>query len=451
MERNFNNEGFERSLKEHTDQYRMYPSEKVWKGISNALHTRRRWFGLGAILLLLSGSFVTLIMVNSPAENGQDANIKPVTNPTLKNTESNIEKIPANVSPSLIAERDHQSLQHQESLSVQGNNNNIVPESRMQESILFSPILFNNDVAATPNQLFIAQSLDVTDQDYYIKGLSGIFSRTVPKEKKLFAYVDILPWTIESVLNSFHKPSFRSKIGLQLYFTPTISYRKLSENKAFLRTATPNIPYSYAALYDINNAVTHKPDIGLEFGFAARYPVTKELKIKAGVQFNVNRYEIKAFNYPVEVATIALNSGGARRDSFNMLSSYRNFSGTNANWLQNFYFQISTPVGLEVKLTGDDKIQFGIATTIQPTYILGDRAYLISTDYKNYAEVPWLIRRWNVNTNLETFVAYSTGKLKWQVGPQVRYQLLSSFIKKYPVKENLFDFGLKVGVSLNNQ
>ena len=98
---------------------------------------------------------------------------------------------------------------------------------------------------------------------------------------------------------------------------------------------------------------------------------------------------------------------------------------------------------------GDDKMQFGIATTIQPTYLLGDRVYLISTDYKNYAEVPWLVRRWNVNTSLETFVSYSTGHLKWQVGPQFRYQILSSFISKYPVKENLYDFGLKVGISLN--
>jgi hypothetical protein len=39
--------------------------------------------------------------------------------------------------------------------------------------------------------------------------------------------------------------------------------------------------------------------------------------------------------------------------------------------------------------------------------------------------------------------------MKWQVGPQVRYQLLSSFVSKYPVKENLFDFGMRVGVTLS--
>jgi hypothetical protein len=61
------------------------------------------------------------------------------------------------------------------------------------------------------------------------------------------------------------------------------------------------------------------------------------------------------------------------------------------------------------------------------------------------------VRKWNVNTNFETFVTYSTGHLNWQVGPQVRYQILSSYLKKYPVKENLFDFGLKVGLSFGKE
>jgi hypothetical protein len=133
----------------------------------------------------------------------------------------------------------------------------------------------------------------------------------------------------------------------------------------------------------------------------------------------------------------------------NTVSNYRNFNGAQTDWLQNFYFQVSTPIGAEIKLHGTEKMYVGAATTIQPTYVLGDRAYLITADYKNYAQVPWLMRRGNVNTSLETFVAYSTGKVNWQVGPQVRYQLLSSFVNKYPVKENLFDFGLKVGISVN--
>ena len=128
----------------------------------------------------------------------------------------------------------------------------------------------------------------------------------------------------------------------------------------------------------------------------------------------------------------------------NTISGYSNVHGYKSNWLQNFSFQVSAPIGIEYNFSNTDDVQFGMATTIQPTYVLGDRAYLITTDYKNYTQVPWLIRRWNVNTALEAFVKYKS----WQFGPQVRYQLLSSFISKYPVKENLFDFGLKVGVLL---
>ncbi|MGZ8545532.1 MAG: hypothetical protein ACXWV0_09560, partial [Flavisolibacter sp.] len=259
------------------------------------------------------------------------------------------------------------------------------------------------------------------------------------------------PMTIESVLNSF-SPRRKKKLESQLYFTPTISYRKLSENKAYIKTVSPaNIPSTQQNLYDINNFVTHKPDFGFELGLAAKYPLTKNIKLKAGVQFNVNRYDIKIFNSSTQLATIRLNNRNGM-DSVNRVTNYSNTpTGYHANWLENFYFQISAPVGIEFKIKGDQKVEFGIASTVQPTYVLGDRAYLISTDYKNYAEVPWLIRRWNVNTSLETFVAYSTGKLQWQVGPQVRYQLLSSFVKKYPVKENLFDFGLKVGIGLHKQ
>ncbi len=78
MERNFNNE-FERFLKENADQYRLYPSSKVWNGIYSALHTRRKWFGLGIILLLVTGTLVTILITHSSKETIVTVN-KPVLN-----------------------------------------------------------------------------------------------------------------------------------------------------------------------------------------------------------------------------------------------------------------------------------------------------------------------------------------------------------------------------------
>jgi len=68
MESNYRNREFEQFLKENADQHRMFPSENVWKNIHGALHTRRKWYAAGlAALLLLTGTAVTLVMVNSPS------------------------------------------------------------------------------------------------------------------------------------------------------------------------------------------------------------------------------------------------------------------------------------------------------------------------------------------------------------------------------------------------
>jgi len=440
MERNFNNE-FERFLKENADQHRMYPSAKVWSGIYNSLHTRRKWFGLGIILLLLTGSLVTVLVTRSPKETGLSVN-RPVT--TEKRLAPHSQIAPAGkhivenkfpINSSLAATTENRQV----------ISNNIFYGTPGNDLTTDENTLHFNEPATNSEPLAIDITDELTDQDF----INNARSQKISTYPRKFTASNPFDWTIESVLNSFRPPKHK-RFAFQLNFTPTISYRKLSANKAFLRSANQqaNAPFSFAALYDVNSAVTHKPDIGLELGFTEKYSLASNFRVKAGLQFNVNRYDIKAFNYQNEFTTIALKTN-AGVDSVLTTSSHRNFSGYKSDWLQNFYFEISAPVGIEIDIAGDDRVQFGVAGTIQPTYILGDRAYLLSTDYKNYAEVPWLIRRWNISTGLETFVSYSTGKMKWQVGPQIRYQLLSSFVEKYPVKENLFDFGLKVGVSLN--
>ena len=158
--------------------------------------------------------------------------------------------------------------------------------------------------------------------------------------------------------------------------------------------------------------------------------------------------DIRAYSHPSEVATIALSNAAGGTNTFSTVTNYRNAGGSKADWLKNLYFSASAPIGLELKLLGNRKTYMGISGTIQPTYITSNRSYLLSTDYKNYAEVPSLIRKWNINTGFEVFAGYTTGKLKWRVGPQVRYQTMSSFQKKYPVQEHLFDFGLKLGIML---
>ena len=71
MESNYDNRDFEQFVKQNADQYRMFPSEKVWKGIHNSLHTRRRWYGIGLAFLILTTGIVTWVMLSTSAKNRQ--------------------------------------------------------------------------------------------------------------------------------------------------------------------------------------------------------------------------------------------------------------------------------------------------------------------------------------------------------------------------------------------
>ena len=162
-----------------------------------------------------------------------------------------------------------------------------------------------NEPATNSEPLAINITDELTDQDL----INNARSQKISTYPRKFTASNSFDWTIESVLNSFRPPKHK-RFALQFNFTPTISYRKLSANKAFLRSANQqaNAPFSFAALYDVNSAVTHKPDIGLELGFTAKYSLASNFRVKAGLQFNVNRYDIKAFNYQNELTTIALKT-----------------------------------------------------------------------------------------------------------------------------------------------
>lgn len=456
MESNFNRD-FEQYIKQNADQYRMFPSDKVWKGVNSALHTRRKWYGfwLGFILLMTGGA-VTWVMTTQPFSTQEEL----LNNGTIPLTDksTSIEKNYVDIKKLLpftevAATSKNSSANGSEKsnvtslfigstlertndigLPVPQQSTDVMVEANQPSAV--TPI--NKDITDAVTEPVIADIEKVSDNNQ-----PGIIAADKSSHVRNEVY---FPLSIESVTNAYQFKKTAKKISWQLFITPTVSYRKLSLNKSLDNPSAFNYPF--ASLRDVNSAVTHKPDIGLQIGLSGRYPITRSLKLRGGVQFNINRYDIKAYAFNGEVATIDLNGGNGNSSIFTW-TNYRNYAGYKSDWLKNYYFSISVPIGAEMKLFGNNKTNFGIAGTLQPTYILKDKAYLISTDYKNYAEVPRLIRHVNLNTSFETFVNYINGKTKWQVGPQVRYQLLSSFHDTYPVKENLFDFGVKVGIMLN--
>lgn len=257
-------------------------------------------------------------------------------------------------------------------------------------------------------------------------------------------------WLQENAVYKLMPPPLR-RVSWQIAFAPTMNYRKLTgSGNGNGQFNVKNVPVAMDQNVDPDKLVNHKPALGFELGTHILYAVTKNISLRAGVQFNYSRYDIQAYTSATpDQATITLDNASGRHsnDSLTSLTRLRNFGGDASQNLRNQYFQLTAPVGLEMRILGNEKLQLNIAGTIQPTYLLNRNTYLITTDYKNYTQEPSLVRRWNVNTSAELFVSYKTGGLKWQVGPQFRYQLFSSYIKEYPIREYLMEYGIKIGVT----
>jgi hypothetical protein len=475
MESNFNNRDFERFVKQNADQYRMFPSEKVWKNIHGALHTRRRWYGIALALLLITTTVVTWVML---VPDNRSEKLASISSLQIGNVikPGNTDEIPsiAVTGPVKIAEPKTAFIVT--AVSTQKDPFAVYPsaadyalveeardiaETENNSDLVDAPVAMVRPEATTRAVLPQASSIRKENKPVTVLAsspsialpeLSNIASLDKPAEepaadqKKEETVNMKLPVIPERVEKELIKSNAKKKLSWHAYLTPTISYRNLKENTEFLAAArynnyvngTPN-PYST----DVNTVVNHRPDLGFQVGVRTAYPLSQWFSITGGFQLSVSKYDIKAYDHPAEMTTIALSDR-----SMSTVSSLRNTNGYNENWLRNFYFSASLPVGIELKLSDGTKNYFGVAGTLQPTYVLDNRAYLISSDYKNYAEVPSLTRRWNMNTSFEIFSAHTTGKVRWRVGPQLRYQTMSSFAKNYPIKEHLFDFGLKLGIQL---
>ena len=292
MKRNFTNENFEDFLRQSADGLRMRPSGNVWKGISKHLNKRRRRIGFAIGTFFFSIATLGYFIVQNSNKLGLAVDAGSAHTPAVKITEKqakgrNVQQPPAS-SPVVNAQAFLKD--------------NFTATINKTSPIAQLPIAVTDGAGGTdsgqPGSSSTAFSPTIVDSYF-----DHFAEETTPKQNT--ARPSLYPMTIESVINSYKAKSQKKKLGFQFYFTPTISYRKLGENKSFLRSQSVSNPnYLPALIFDVNNVVTHKPDIGFELGMAAKYPITRKMKLRGGLQFNVNRYDIKAYNAATSVATI---------------------------------------------------------------------------------------------------------------------------------------------------
>lgn len=413
-----NDREFEQFLKENADNHRLYPADSVWESIHARLHPKKRWPLTILLLLAFTTGSITWF---GPGERSIESVRR------TDKVEAAVAMAKANYESNALANNKVSGSSNQE-IRVASTESSPIPASQIEPAIavIEAPAKTYNEATAIAETAASVSTTAITSNE------------------------PSYPLSIESVTNSYQRQKHSPRFHWQLHFTPTVSYRSLKEDQKFIAQARMNLSASpLAVTTELSNVINHRPDLGMQLGLLGTYPLGKRLDLIAGLQFNVSKYDIKAFNYPTEVATIALVNAWGGSTAVSTVTSFRSNGFTNkASWLRNYYYSISAPVGLEWRILGKKQNHWGFSTTVQPTYMVGNRSYIISMDYQNYAEVPYLINKWNLNVGLETYAKFSVGNTDFRVGPQVRYQLFSSFKKGYPVSEHLYDFGVKLGIML---
>ena len=454
MDKDFFEEGLEDYLREKTDEFRLYPSDKVWEGLQKKMHPSRKWPYFAGAAILFGMGLATGMLINNDSiyTNSKDIPGNELRNQKdLKSTDLPVNEwkdvLISSGSPSNMSDQpqngDLSSTKTFKQASVRSFSNNgssfltiLNPEVYTDESITPPEDMpdYEKEGAEDANDLSFAKVISMSSMQH------------LKKANKNPAKASLLVSKSAQFLDQISQ--FSRKSGIQLYFSPTVSYRKLIGQASKSSFSYNGFPYSanFGFPSDVNDAVTHKPALGIELGSALTYPLGRHFRVKAGLQFNLNNYDIEAYSYVPEIASLSAGGPSGFSQPISAVSYYRNFSGYSRTWLRNSHFMVSMPLGIEMNLFASKRVSFNVASTIQPTYVINNRSYLISTNLKNYAQEPSLYRKWNVNAGAEAYLSVNTGSYKWIMGPQFRYQILSSYKDKYPIREHLVDYGFKVGI-----
>jgi hypothetical protein len=469
-------------IAESADEVRMYPSDRVWLNIDKRLRGERKWPALtfGAVLtgaILLAG----LIFLQPDKDLFE---IKPLVAPVpaavaagpaqaaiaqnhqhtapLVATASKV----ANPAAARYFNEDVSQTAHHHSPAETGS---ILPEagSSAEQDMMAAASLnegteeagpagpvstLTSEYEAQASLSALSQTERVEVAAYYLPVMAAAqppenpqsFDRSVAPRTKASLQEQASDRTATPIVSP-GAPA--SRWTIQYYGAPSISYRILTEEKNFNKDLFTNGQIPAAFYNNVTRLVHHREGLGLEAGAAIGYKATDKLTLTAGLQLNYRQYTIEAFEGAARASALRLQTPNGV-DTLMAVSNVINYSSNQSVEVQNRYLQVSLPIGFELAVASFSKLDFVLAANIQPTYNLYQNAWLISSDYQRYVQEPTLMRGWNVNSGVGAYIRFATkGGLQWQAGPQIRYQLMSSFAKEYHVRENLIDYGFRIGVS----
>jgi hypothetical protein len=178
------------------------------------------------------------------------------------------------------------------------------------------------------------------------------------------------------------------------------------------------------------------------------YTLAKKIKFTIGAHLTYSGYNIISNEvHPIPAVLVLRDPATATTYLKNYETHYGDGTGQSIVTIRNYNWQASIPFGLQYEFSGNEKVQFNVAGDLEPSVVLKSNAYILSSGGNTYINDPSLLRKLNISSNFGAFVTFRSSKFKWQIGPNVRYQWLSTYQKDYTLKEHLIDYGIRIGIS----
>ena len=453
------NNNTEQLLQKEAEKYSVHPSDKVWENIRVELHGKPKWKALPLIFISIVLSLTIATIINYPPQKFLIKNLDPV----LSHTKSII-SIPSNKTKRTIQtliEKLKDKTDDKFEFTNIGLDNNATALSNKnikntEEVITITTPIKNNDIQATEtynnvstNNLetsveTFANPLKENSKDFALNAepQNVVNDIKFKNDEKTLCSDDVNNYLKTFDKKSLVKQDKKSKWKVQYYATISNSYRTLEDDKSRLSFLS-NSSERKALKGNVNDVVKHKPAVGGEFGVSFLYKLTKNLHLKSGLQFNVRQYGIDAYRANGNATFSYLENN--KLSSIQIKSAFTTEQGAYSARLENQLYQLSIPIGLQWDVINGERWGLSTAATIQPTVTLNEDVYVVSTDYKYYADGTSFFRRFNINTSTELYLTLKSKNVKWFFGPQIRYQQLPTYNDIYPIKEYRVDYGIKFG------
>ncbi|MBC7936406.1 MAG: hypothetical protein H7Y86_13735 [Rhizobacter sp.] len=493
MEQEFYRDEFEQLLKDTTDDFKMYPSRKVWHSIYNDLHPDRKWPSLAVCLLLLTIILYVGVTNNNAISHQNKNNIPAVSlNRNDKNqpyVETKIGQavkysarsvvIPAAVAlvdqfaPLYLAEKPQATKNiiteevnvisdeiniaglEKSATSSRDNTTSFTTGNRTKSSVTTAGAV-TADIKSNTNEDGNERPVDGTSTASITYGTTGKTALKQELTNLLAGKSDIKDTREREWIEDFafyNKKNTSKKLlrGLssQFYVTPSVGYRVRFQNRAF-KSVDNSLVTNAASRSSTGSALIQQAAMNMEAGMGVIKDLGKNLRFKTGLQFNYTDYLTYAqkLDHSTQTSVAVVNQGAAGVSLEPYNADYAHIPGKNNSKLHNKTIQLSIPLGMDYKIVSNRVLNWYVGATVQPTFVTRGNSYLLSSDNNYLVEDQAMIHKWNLNGALETFVSIKTKSGTFiNLGPQFRYQLFSTYTKSYLFTEKPYNIGFKIGFS----